>query len=68
MEIVILGCVVSGIIALLNLITIFMVGRAAASMDKLAEKIDGKDGLNQRVTALEAKFHSCPTCREATEN
>ena len=63
MEIALVG----GVVSLLNLLTLFMLGRATSSMDKLADKIDGKDGLNQRLTRLEERVHSCPTCRNATE-
>ena len=63
----IIETIMAGVISLLNVIVLFALGRATAAMDRLYDKIDGKDGIERRLTTLEARVHSCPTCRESTE-
>lgn len=66
MDKVSIAMLVGSFLSLLNLIIIFMLGRATLAMDKLYDKIDGKDGLEHRLTALEARIRACKSCREST--
>ena len=54
------GCV----IALLNMLILFELNRMNNAIVELDRKINGEKGLSPRLTALEVKFQTCPTCRK----